>query len=140
MATKKSNSKVKSRTSSKKSNQLTQHKFRWWMALVGVGVIAIVGIVIVRYSHAYGPNDCAYGGCNSGVVRGNNGYGGITVEEYSSGRSTGLHYYQLTGRVDAGFYDASVSGGNCYGIQPSGYKANSKLTIGSTVNVVHGCG
>jgi len=139
MATKKSNSKAKSRTSSKKSNQLTQYKFHWWMALIGVLVVAVIGIVIVRYSHAYGKNDCSYGYCVSGVVRGNNGYGGITIEQYSSGRSTGVYYYQLTGRIDAGFYDASA-GGNCYGIQPGGFKPNASFTNGSTVNVVKGCG
>ncbi len=46
MATKKTKSNVS------KSTQLTQFKFKWWMAVLGIGVVAIVGIVILRYSHA----------------------------------------------------------------------------------------
>ncbi len=52
MATKKSTTKPNSRTSSKNSSQLTQFTFRWWMALILIGVVAILGIIIVRFSHA----------------------------------------------------------------------------------------
>ncbi len=44
--------KPKSRVSNNNSKQLTQFKFRWWMALILVAVIAIIGIVIIRFSHA----------------------------------------------------------------------------------------
>ncbi len=43
-------SKVKSRVSN--NSQLTQFKFQWWMALILVGLVAILGIVIIRFSHA----------------------------------------------------------------------------------------
>lgn len=42
---------TKSRTSSKKSS----FKFRWWMAAGLVAVVAIVGIVVLRFSHAAYP-------------------------------------------------------------------------------------
>lgn len=51
MATKKSNTKPKSRTS-KNTSQLTQFTFRWWMVIILVGVVALLGIIIVRFSHA----------------------------------------------------------------------------------------
>lgn len=44
--------KPKSRVNTKNSSQLTQFKFRWWMALILVAVVAIIGIVILRFSHA----------------------------------------------------------------------------------------
>ncbi len=39
-----------------KSAKKSSFKFKWWMAVVGVGVIALVGIVVLRFSHA-GTND-----------------------------------------------------------------------------------
>lgn len=48
MATKK----TKPKSKASKSTQLTQFKFRWWMALVLVGVIAVIGILVLRYSQA----------------------------------------------------------------------------------------
>lgn len=50
MATKKKNNKPKSNVS--KSKQLTHFRFKWWMAVVGVGVVAVIGIIIVRFSFA----------------------------------------------------------------------------------------
>lgn len=44
----------KPRSNVAKSTQLTHFKFRWWMALVLVGVVAVIGIVILRFSHAGG--------------------------------------------------------------------------------------
>ncbi len=44
--------KPKSRVSKKNSTQLTQFKFRWWMGLILVLVVAVIGIVVFRYSHA----------------------------------------------------------------------------------------
>jgi len=44
--------KPKSRVNTKNSNQLTQFKFRWWMALILVAVVAVIGIVILRFSYA----------------------------------------------------------------------------------------
>ncbi len=44
--------KPKSRVSTKNSSQLTQFKFRWWMALILVAVVAVIGIVILRFSYA----------------------------------------------------------------------------------------
>lgn len=44
--------KPKSRVSTKNSSQLTQFKFRWWMALILVAVIAVIGVVILRFSYA----------------------------------------------------------------------------------------
>lgn len=41
-----------SRVNTKNSSQLTQFKFRWWMVLILVAVVAIIGIVILRFSHA----------------------------------------------------------------------------------------
>jgi len=39
-----------------KSNTLKRKnsgfKFHWWMAVIGIGIIAIVGIIILRFSHA----------------------------------------------------------------------------------------
>ncbi len=55
MATKKSAKKPQSRTAKSNTNQLTQFKFRWWMALILVGVVAVLGIVILRFSHASSP-------------------------------------------------------------------------------------
>jgi len=67
MATKKttSKSKTRTRTASAKSPRLTQFKFRWWMALVLVGVVAVIGVIIVKYSNAqgvttYGSATCAW--------------------------------------------------------------------------------
>ncbi len=45
-------SKPKSRTGNKNTSQLTKFTFRWWMALVLVAVIAVIGIVILRFSNA----------------------------------------------------------------------------------------
>jgi len=47
MATK---AKPKSRVSS--SSRLTQFKFQWWIALILVGIVAVIGIVILRFSNA----------------------------------------------------------------------------------------
>ena len=44
--------KPKSRVNTKNSSQLTQFKFSWWMALVLVGVIAVIGVIIIRFSNA----------------------------------------------------------------------------------------
>ncbi len=44
--------KPKSRTAKQSTPQLTHFKFRWWMALILVGIIAVIGIVIVQFSHA----------------------------------------------------------------------------------------
>ncbi|MFO0862805.1 MAG: hypothetical protein U0516_03715 [Candidatus Saccharibacteria bacterium] len=54
MATKKSTAKPKSRTSNKNSSRLTQFKFRWWMAIVLIAVVAVIGVIIVRFSFADG--------------------------------------------------------------------------------------
>jgi len=35
-----------------KSAKKSSFKFKWWMAVVGVGIIALVGIVVLRFSHA----------------------------------------------------------------------------------------
>ena len=35
-----------------KSAKKSSFKFKWWMAVVGVGLIALVGIVVLRFSHA----------------------------------------------------------------------------------------
>ena len=39
-----------------KSAKKSSLKFKWWMAVVGVGIIALIGIVVLRFSHA-GTND-----------------------------------------------------------------------------------
>ena len=46
-----------SKTKNKKSNvarsaKKQSFKFQWWMAAIGVGVIALVGILVLRFSHA----------------------------------------------------------------------------------------
>lgn len=41
----------KSRTS-KSASKKSGFQFRWWMALVLVGVIAVIGIVVIQFSHA----------------------------------------------------------------------------------------
>lgn len=47
--------KTKSRTANKKNTpQLTQFKFKWWMALILIAVVAIIGIVVLRFSNASG--------------------------------------------------------------------------------------
>lgn len=51
MATSKSKAKSKPKTRTQ-SNQMTQFQFKWWMALILVGVVAVLGIVILRFSHA----------------------------------------------------------------------------------------
>lgn len=43
---------IKTKTRTAKSTQFTKFTFRWWMALVLVGVIAIIGIIILRFSNA----------------------------------------------------------------------------------------
>lgn len=48
---------VKKKTTTKKSNvsksaKKQSFRFRWWMAVIAVGVIAIVGIVVIRFSNA----------------------------------------------------------------------------------------
>lgn len=35
-----------------KSAKKSSFKFRWWMAVIGIGVIAVIGIAIVRFSNA----------------------------------------------------------------------------------------
>ena len=35
-----------------KSAKKSSLKFKWWMAVVGVGIIALIGIVVLRFSHA----------------------------------------------------------------------------------------
>ncbi len=55
MATKKKPTKKSTKKSNvSRSAQLTQFKFKWWMAIVLVGVIAGLGIVILRFSNASG--------------------------------------------------------------------------------------
>lgn len=68
MATKKTTTKARTSKTSAKSTQLTQFKFRWWMALILVGVVAVIGVIIVQYSNAsgttrYGTATCVW---NSG--------------------------------------------------------------------------
>ncbi len=72
MATKKTITKPKSRTGNKNNSQLTQFKFRWWMALILVAVVAIIGVVIVRFSHAATTTSFAY---EIRATRYNNPYG-----------------------------------------------------------------
>ncbi|MBA3679512.1 hypothetical protein H0W80_05015 [Candidatus Saccharibacteria bacterium] len=36
------------------SSNLTHFKFRWWMALILVGVVAVIGITVLRFSKASG--------------------------------------------------------------------------------------
>ncbi len=58
----KKNTQKNSKSSASRSTQLTQFTFKWWMALVLVGIVAVVGVVIVRFSNAAGPfavNDTA---------------------------------------------------------------------------------
>ncbi len=50
MATKK----TKSKSNTAKSTKLTQFKFRWWMAVILVAVVAVIGIVVLQFSHASG--------------------------------------------------------------------------------------
>ena len=50
-------SKPKNKPKNKKSNvarsaKKQSFKFQWWMAAIGVGVIALVGIIVLRFSHA----------------------------------------------------------------------------------------
>jgi hypothetical protein len=51
MATKKT---TKSRVSKTAKNKKGGFKFRWWMAVILVMIVAVVGIVVVRFSHAMG--------------------------------------------------------------------------------------
>lgn len=46
--------KPKSRVSSKNTPQLTQFKFRWWYAVILVVVVAVIGVIVLRYSYAGG--------------------------------------------------------------------------------------
>ncbi len=53
MATKKKTTKKSTKKSNvSRSAQLTQFKFKWWMAVALVGVVAVIGVVIVRFSNA----------------------------------------------------------------------------------------
>ena len=38
-----------------KSSKKSSFKFKWWMAAIGVGVVALVGILVLRFSHASAP-------------------------------------------------------------------------------------
>ena len=44
--------KPKSRTGNSSSTKLTKFTFRWWMAIILIAVIAIIGVVVLQYSHA----------------------------------------------------------------------------------------
>ncbi len=70
MATKKTNiksAKPKTRTSSK-ATQNTNF-FKWWMALLLVAVVAVVGIVVLRFSNAssYATGSEIYVYCGQGI-------------------------------------------------------------------------
>lgn len=52
MAVKKTSKKSPKKSNVSRSSQLTQFKFKWWMAVALVGVIAVIGVVIVRFSYA----------------------------------------------------------------------------------------
>ncbi len=52
MAVKKTTKKSSKKSNVSRSAQLTQFKFKWWMAVALIGVIAVIGVVIVRFSYA----------------------------------------------------------------------------------------
>ncbi|MBA3679178.1 hypothetical protein H0W80_03245 [Candidatus Saccharibacteria bacterium] len=66
MATNKSKTKSKAKSKSRVSSgsQMTQFTFKWWMALVLVGIVAVIGLVVVRFSNASGFTFTYYGSAN----------------------------------------------------------------------------
>ncbi len=117
MAAKKTTSKTKARTrtTSAKSTQLTQFKFRWWMALILVGVVAVIGVIIVQYSNAsgythYGSANCRW---NSGVPSCQNEGNAFTFQQGFG--NVGAKYY-CPGGVRSGEFR------QCYVTQRYGFK------------------
>ncbi len=92
------NKKTNSRTYSKSNSKLTQFKFRWWMALVLVGVVAVLGIVILRFSYAGG---------QLGTIRSNNGYGGLRIELCVAGRCQDGYYADAQLNSSTGLFNIS---------------------------------
>ncbi|MFO0862802.1 MAG: hypothetical protein U0516_03700 [Candidatus Saccharibacteria bacterium] len=122
MPTKKS-TKAKSRTSNKNTPQLTQFTFRWWMALVLVGVVTILGIIIIRFSHANSQYTGKIVSNYSGV---------ITVQSYNMGMKSGQYTYKPL-KVDAlnTIIYQSTTTGECMYLSP-----NNGGVVGSLVQVV----
>jgi hypothetical protein len=96
MATK---TKPKARTSKSSTNKST-FKFHWWMALVLVFIVAVVGLVVLRYSHAAGPftaNDTGGGShiciwSNGGLYCTNVGSSTVYVP-ILTGKNSTINYY-----------------------------------------------
>ncbi len=118
MATKK-NAKRPSKVAKKKA----AFKFRWWMVAILVGLIAIVGVVVIRYSqagsfysytayveHGYcgDPNYCEYRFINKpGTWQARDGY---SVRPNSDGTQTCANIYSQ-GHSNHGLKDANLGYG-----------------------------
>jgi hypothetical protein len=83
-----------SRTAPKKGGGF---QFRWWMALILIGVVAVIGVLILRFSHAS-----------------NNYYGQVAVQCLPNTNTCGLDRKKSTANTYGRLVNAYV-GGNCGG-------------------------
>ncbi len=131
MATKKTNkksAKPKTRTSSKAVANTNTNFFKWWMVLLLVAVIAVIGIVIVRFSEAsYNPN--GYVGDYDTVVRIGKGYG-WSVRQKDVGFGRYVFYFKsgsaspsvCYGSLGKNAVDKKFGGQNVFTAQANRYK------------------
>ncbi len=100
---------------SKQSNK-TKFKFRWWMGLIIITVVALVGVVVVRFSRAAEP------GSVSAAYVGYDGQNDI-YQQYASGNKLPPKKYRRIsgntfGTIDTGSYAARcyrITNGKTYG-------------------------
>ena len=66
---------VKQKSNAGKNTTLTQFKFKWWMAVIAIAVVAIIGIIVVQFSHASGKvyvdyvdHTCLVGTCTKTIT------------------------------------------------------------------------
>ena len=92
--------KTKSRVS-KTSTKKSGFKFRWWMGLALVAVVAVVGLLVLRYSKAAGGTVAQFGGSDCTRVN--------LTHVYSKGANVTNNVCMGTVDFEEGFvYDASI--------------------------------
>lgn len=134
MAATKKNTKKSSRSNVSKTTKKQSFKFRWWMAVILVLLVAVVGIVIVRFSRASG-NDPIYDAMIASnndaritiYVKGQPADGTVSVLQRSY--SQGWETTQYRVRLDNGLVA-------CGQIQTTNFKNISDLQPGQRVKWV----
>lgn len=121
MATKKPVKKSTAKSNVSKSAKKSSFQFKWWMAVIAVGVVAIIGVVVVRSSFASdggGATTAAVGG--SGITANYRGFDG-TYDRYEQIIGGYVQPAQRYSNVGGGYF-VSLDGSQtrCFHITPKG--------------------